>query len=63
MEGKTKISIEMTGATFTAEIDHDATIDEMMELFYTLLRCHTFSEKLIRDTFYKQGFTDAVEVD
>jgi hypothetical protein len=63
MEEKTKISVEMTGATFTAEIDHDASIDEMMDLFYTLLRCHAFSEKIIRDAFYKQSFADAVEVD
>lgn len=62
MKAKTKITIEMTGYTFSAEIDHDANIDEMVDIFKALLISHMFSEKTILDAFYKHSFTEDYEV-
>ena len=58
---KTKITIEMTGYEFAAEINHDANIKEMVELFKALLVSHKFNKKLIEDEFFKQSFNEDYE--
>ena len=63
MKEKTKISIELTGYKFEAEVDHDVYLGEMIELFKQLLICHKFSEKEIEDAFYLSSFKSVDEVD
>ena len=58
----TKIEIEMSGYTFSAEIDHDADIDEMLNLFKALLISHKFSEKTILDGFARHSFDSYEEI-
>jgi hypothetical protein len=47
-----KISIESYGKTHTTELPHDeADINEIIDIFYGLLICTTFSEQTIINGF------------
>ncbi|CAB4147576.1 hypothetical protein UFOVP516_35 [uncultured Caudovirales phage] len=55
-----KISIEAYGKTHTTEITHDESdINEIVDIFYGLLVCTTFSEKTIINGF--KEFVDEKE--
>ena len=47
MENKTILSLEINGNKFSAELDKDAKLDELIESFAGLCICGTFMPKNI----------------